>query len=66
MNKELLNNSIVKAITIINCFSNEKPRLRLKDISSLTGINQPTAYRLLTTMKEFNLYDYQAGLPSVY
>lgn len=65
MNKELLNNSIVKAITIINCFSNEKPRLRLKDISSLTGINQPTAYRLLTTMKEFNLIEQNDSIYSL-
>jgi len=65
MNKEMLNNSIVKAITIINCFSNEKPRLRLKDISNITGINQPTAYRLLTTMKEFNLIEQNDSIYSL-
>lgn len=57
VNKELLNNSITKAITILNCFSYENPRLRLKDISAITGINQPTAYRLLNTLKEFNLIE---------
>lgn len=57
VNKELLNNSISKAITILNCFSYENPRLRLKDISIITGINQPTAYRLLNTLKEFNLIE---------
>jgi len=57
VNKDLLNNSITKAITILNCFSYENPRLRLKDISAITGINQPTAYRLLNTLKEFNLIE---------
>jgi DNA-binding IclR family transcriptional regulator len=57
VNKELLNNSITKAITILNCFSYENPRLRLKDISAITGINQPTAYRLLNTLKEYNLIE---------
>jgi len=57
INKELLNNSIMKAITILNCFSYEKPRLRLKDISAIAEINQPTAYRLLNTLKECNLIE---------
>ena len=61
VNKELLNNSITKAITILDCFSYEKPRLRLKDISAITGINQPTAYRLLNTLKEFSLIEQQEG-----
>ena len=49
------NHSLIKAIAIINSFSNDKPNLRLKDISNLTGISQPTAYRLLATMKDYNL-----------
>ena len=57
VNKDLLNNSIIKATTILNCFSYEKPRLRLKDISAMTGINQPTAYRLLNTLKECSLIE---------
>lgn len=61
VNKDLLNNSIVKAITILNCFSYEKPRLRLKDISGITGINQPTAYRLLNTLKECSLIEQHEG-----
>ncbi len=61
VNKGLLNNSITKAITILNCFSYEKPRLRLKDISDITGINQPTAYRLLNTLKEFSLIEQHEG-----
>lgn len=58
----LLNNSIAKAITILNAFSYEKPRLRLKDISLITGINQPTAHRLLTTLKKFNLIEQHEGI----
>jgi DNA-binding IclR family transcriptional regulator len=60
-NKESLNNSITKAITILNCFSYEKPRLRLKEIGAMTGINQATAYRMLTTLKEFNLIEQYEG-----
>lgn len=63
--KELLNSSIAKAITILNCFSYEKPRLRLKEISALTGINQATAYRMLNTMKEYNLIEHHEGYYSL-
>ena len=65
--KDALNNSIAKAMTILNCFSYEKPRLRLKEISLMTGISQPTVYRMLNTLKEYKLieqYDsiYSLGL----
>lgn len=63
--KEILNNSLVKAITILNCFSYERPRMRLKDISMMTGINQATAYRLLNTLKEFGLIEQQEGIYSL-
>lgn len=59
--KDTHNNSIMKAIVILNCFSYEKPRLRLKEISALSGINQATAYRMLNTLKEFNLIEQQEG-----
>lgn len=59
--KESLNYSIIKAITILNSFSYEKPRLRLKEISAQTGINQATAYRMLNTLKEFNLIEQHDG-----
>lgn len=61
VNKELLNNSIMKAITILNCFSYDKPRLRLKDISAMADINQPTTYRLLNTLKECSLIEQHEG-----
>lgn len=63
--KESMNNSIAKAVTILNCFSYEKPRLRLKDIAVVTGINQATAYRMLSTLKEFNLIEQQEGTYSL-
>jgi Transcriptional regulator len=59
--KDALNNSITKAVTILNCFSYEKYSLRLKEISALTGINQATAYRMLNTLKEFNLIEQHNG-----
>ncbi|SDF70879.1 IclR family transcriptional regulator [Sporomusa acidovorans] len=55
--KELLKNSVVKTIVILNCFSFEKPRLRIKEISSMTGISQPTVHRLLNILKQFNLVE---------
>jgi len=59
--KDGLNNSIAKAVTILNCFTYEKYSLRLKEISILTGINQATAYRMLSTLKEFNLIEQHNG-----
>ncbi len=59
--KDFPNNSIAKAITLLDCFSYEKPRLRLKEISAITGISQPTAHRMLNTLKEFNLVEHLDG-----
>ena len=61
INKDGMNNSIIKAVTLLNCFSYSKPRLRLKEISAITGINQATAYRMLITLKEFNLIEQHDG-----
>lgn len=63
--KDSMNNSLVKAITILNSFSYEQPRLRLKDISGKTGINQATSYRMLNTLKEYGLIEQQEGLYSL-
>ncbi|SDF77280.1 IclR family transcriptional regulator [Sporomusa acidovorans] len=63
--KEALNNSVAKAVTILNCFSYERPRLRLKDIAAMTGINQATAYRMLNTLKEYNLIEQLDGTYSL-
>jgi IclR family KDG regulon transcriptional repressor len=59
------NNSIVKSIQLLNTFSMEKPRLRLKEISLLTGISQPTAYRMLNTLKQFGLVEQQDNMYSL-
>ena len=63
--RDTLNNSISKAITILNSFSYERPRLRLKEVSALTGLNQATAYRMLLTLKEFNLIEQHEGFYSL-
>lgn len=65
MSKDFLNNSIAKAVMLLNCFSYEKPRMRLKEISAMTGISQPTAHRMLNTLKEFNLIEQQDGYYSL-
>lgn len=59
--KDMLNNSVAKAVTILNCFSYDNYSLRLKEISKRTGINQATAYRMLNTLKEFNLIEQHNG-----
>ena len=60
-----LNNSITKAVTMLNCFSFDQPRLRLKEISAMTGINQATAHRMLNTLKEVNLIEHHEGFYSL-
>jgi IclR family KDG regulon transcriptional repressor len=60
-NRDSLNNSITKAVKLLNSFSYERPRLRLKEISEMTGINQATAHRMLNTLKEFNLIEQYEG-----
>lgn len=57
-----INASIFKAFKILQCFSYERPRLRLKEISQMAGISQPTAYRLLSTMKEINMIEQYDGI----
>lgn len=63
--KNSLNNSVAKTITILNCFSYEKPRLRIKEISAMTGISQPTVHRLLNILREFNLTEQRDGIYSL-
>jgi len=59
------NNSIVKSIQLLNTFSMEKPRLRLKEISTMTGISQPTVYRMLTTLKQSGLVEQHGNVYSL-
>jgi DNA-binding IclR family transcriptional regulator len=65
VSKDSHNNSIAKAITLLDSFSYEKPRLRLKEISMMTGINQATAHRMLNTLKEYNLIEQHEGMYSL-
>jgi len=45
-------NSVDKAITILNCFSTEKPVLGVGEISTETGLTPSTVSRLLSTMEK--------------
>jgi len=63
--KDGLNNSISKAVALLNCFSYDQPRLRLKEISAMAGVNQATAHRMLGTLKEFNLIEHLDGFYSL-
>ena len=56
---------MAKAILIINSFSSDRPRLRLKDITELTGFSQPTVYRLLNTMKNFDMIEQNGKIYSL-
>ena len=60
-----LNNSVAKAIALLNCFSDNQTRLRLKELSAMTKINQATAYRMLMTLKENNLIEHNDGFYSL-
>lgn len=59
------NGSITKSIQLLNTFTMGKPRLRLKEISDMTGISQPTAYRMLNTLKSFDLVDQDESMYSL-
>lgn len=62
MNGTNTNGSIAKSIQLLDTFTMEKPRLRLKEISEMTGISQPTAYRMLNTLKGFGLVDQEDNM----
>jgi len=63
--KDGLNNSITKAVALLNSFSYDQPRLRLKEISAMTGVNPATAHRMLNTLKELNLIEHTEGVYSL-
>ena len=44
-------NSVDKAITILDCFSDEKPVLGVGEISEITGFTPSTVSRLLSTLE---------------
>lgn len=43
-------NSVLKALTVMDCFTRERPRMSLAEISSATGFHKTTAYNILTTL----------------
>ena len=42
--------SVEKAVDILSCFTIENPILTVGEITRLTGLNQSTVSRLLTTL----------------
>ncbi|TQS70605.1 IclR family transcriptional regulator [Ornithinibacillus gellani] len=49
-----MNQSVIKALSLLNLFSEETPELSLKEISVRASIPKPTAYRLLTTLERMD------------
>ncbi len=61
--------SVERAIEILSCFSIEKPRLTVAEISNITGLNKSTAFRLLASLeskgmveKITNTHQYKLGI----
>ncbi|WP_077324534.1 IclR family transcriptional regulator [Virgibacillus siamensis] len=46
-----MNQSVMKALNLLNFFTVETPELTLREIASKAGIPKPTAYRLLTSLE---------------
>lgn len=46
------NQSVTKALSLLGAFTAEKPYLRLKELSEITGLNPATALRLLTALMD--------------
>ncbi|TFJ91925.1 IclR family transcriptional regulator [Lentibacillus salicampi] len=46
-----MNQSVIKALKLLNYFSADTPELTLKDIATRAGIPKPTAYRLLSALE---------------
>jgi len=47
-----MNQSVAKALRLLQFFTPERPRLTLAEISRLSGLSKPTAYRLLKALEE--------------
>jgi IclR family transcriptional regulator, KDG regulon repressor len=47
-----MNQSVIKALKLLNYFTLENPRLSLADIARMSGLTKPTAYRLLKSLEE--------------
>src|SRR5699024_6438914 len=46
-----MNQSVRKALGLLDLFTEERPEITLKEIAELSGIPKPTVYRLLTTLE---------------
>lgn len=65
-----MNQSVIKALKILELFNDSRSELSLKEISELEGLPKPTAYRLLQSLEsmgyvmrtENNGQQYQLGL----
>lgn len=49
--------AIDRAVQILQCFSEKKPELKLKEISDMLGINKSTVHGIITTLKYHGLID---------
>ncbi|HEY3058880.1 MAG TPA: IclR family transcriptional regulator [Chloroflexota bacterium] len=67
-----LTQSVERALSILTCFTDSQPRLRVSDIARLQGLSQSTVSRLLGTMESLGFVErdpqtglYQLGLELV-
>jgi len=49
-----MNQSVIKALKLLDLFSEETEELSLKEITKESGLPKPTAYRLLTTLERLD------------
>ena len=50
MEKEIKNQSIYKAIKILECFSHEQPELSITEISKMTGLYKSNVFNVVSTL----------------
>ena len=58
-------NSVDKAITILNCFSVEKPVRGVGEIGQITGITPSTVSRLLSTLESRGVVEKLKGMENI-
>lgn len=54
-NQSLFVNSVEKAVTVLNAFSRERPRLTLATITKVTGLDKSAAQRFVYTLHQLGL-----------
>jgi IclR family KDG regulon transcriptional repressor len=50
----ILNQSVIKAFTLLDVFTNDKKEWGVRELANKTGYNKSTTYRLLTTLVTLN------------